>query len=564
MTPPHTRASSFTDVGVPDDLIDALAGRGIAKPFPIQARTIPPALAGRDVSGRAPTGSGKTLAFGIPLVANVERARPKRPRALVLVPTRELAAQVCRDLEWLGASRGVRVHAFYGGTKFEGQVKALRRGVDIAVACPGRLKDLIDQGIARLDGVDLVVVDEADRMADMGFLPEVRRLVDQTDAGRQTLLFSATLDGDVDELVQRYQHDPVRIDVVPDVVESRLEHHFWSVRHADRVATTAAVIRRVGPTVVFTRTRYGADRVARQLVQTGVEAVAIHGNRTQNQRERALRAFRNGDAQALVATDVAARGIHVDDVACVVHFDLPTDPKDYVHRSGRTGRAGATGIVVALAMPDRRKDTTKLLRELNLGLDVVEPDVDALPLGAPFEPKRSRRAGKRPPSMGAADRERRGHRSPARKPSGKTPKRRAQSPEDTKPGRAKRTTSHGRAGTAPHVSGGRAKARSKSSRRGEGPDKAAGPSDRTRFTGPRDSESRHERTGASAPSDGRTDHRGTGPRKSNSSGAARRSEKLRTSGSKPSGSAARKAKPARNKKRSGGPKRSGKNRGPSH
>jgi superfamily II DNA/RNA helicase len=431
---------TFADLGVPSDLIEALAGQGIGKPFAIQAETIPPALAGRDVSGRAPTGSGKTVAFGVPLVANVQRSRPKRPRALVLVPTRELAAQVSRDLARLGARRDVRVHAFYGGTAFEPQIKALRRGVDIAVACPGRLADLVNQGIARLDGVDLVVVDEADRMADMGFLPEVRRLVDQTDEHRQTLLFSATLDGDVDALVRRYQHDPVTVDVTPETGESRLEHLFWSVPHAQRIDVTARVIGRVGPTVVFTRTRHGADRVAKQLGRAGVDAVAIHGNRSQSQRERALRAFRSGQARALVATDVAARGIHVDDVACVVHFDLPTEPKDYLHRSGRTGRAGATGVVVALAMPDRRKDDDRLFRSLEVDVTLTDPDLDQLPIGPAAVPVRPRRPGRRDDDR----RDGKGPRSatgPRHKASGNRHMPQGKSPADTRPGRNKRSPS---------------------------------------------------------------------------------------------------------------------------
>ncbi len=433
---------TFADLGVPGDLVDALTTQGIAAPFAIQTETIPPALAGRDVSGRAPTGSGKTIAFGVPLVANVQRARPKRPRALVLVPTRELAAQVSRDLARLGAGRGVRVHAFYGGTRFEPQVKALRRGVDIAVACPGRLADLVNQGIARLDGVDLVVIDEADRMADMGFLPEVRRLVDQTDAQRQTLLFSATLDGDVDALVRRYQHDPVTIDVTPEVDESRLEHHFWSVPHAKRIEVTAQIVDRVGPSIVFTRTRHGADRVARQLERAGVEAVAIHGNRTQAQRDRALRAFRSGEARALVATDVAARGIHVDEVACVVHFDLPTDPKDFLHRSGRTGRAGAAGIVVALAMPDRRRADARLFGALDVDVTLDDPDIDRLPVAPaarrmrPQRPRRSRGDARPGTGSPAADKKR-------HEPSGTRRKPRTDSPADTRPGRTKGAPSKG-------------------------------------------------------------------------------------------------------------------------
>lgn len=380
---------TFAELGVPEDICDALDARGASQAFPIQTATIPAALSGQDICGRAPTGSGKTFAFGIPLLATVERARPKRPRGLVLVPTRELAAQVADDLAWMGASRGIRVHAFYGGVRFESQIKALRQGVDIAVACPGRLVDLVNQGILRLDGVDRVVIDEADRMADMGFLPEVKRIVDQTADDRQTWLFSATLDGDVDELVTRYQNDPFHADVTPDTPRVELTHYHWLVKHPDRIATTASIIARVGPTIVFTRTRHGADRAAKQLGQAGIAAAAIHGNRSQSQRQRALVEFASGQVQALVATDVAARGIHIDDVACVVHFDLPEDHKDYVHRSGRTGRAGSTGVVVALVMPDKRRNAKQLARTLGLDVTIDEVDVDLLP-EAPPPSKRAR------------------------------------------------------------------------------------------------------------------------------------------------------------------------------
>lgn len=380
---------TFAALGVPEDLCDALRAHHIDDAFDIQSATIPAALAGRDVAGRAPTGSGKTLAFGIPLVANVARAQPKRPRALVLVPTRELAAQVARDLVWLGSTRGTRVHSFYGGVGFDKQIKALRRGVDIAVACPGRLADLVKRGLVQLGDVDRVVVDEADSMADMGFLPEVKRLLDQTNAKRQTLLFSATLDGAVNVLVRRYQHDPVRCDVTPDEPEANITHHHWVVDRSERVGVTAALIERSGPTIVFSRTRHGADRLCRQLDKVGVRSVAIHGARSQNQRDRALQDFTSGRVRALVATDVAARGIHVDDVACVVHFYLPADPKDYVHRSGRTGRAGSEGQVVALIAGDQRKEARKLARVLDLDVDLGSPDVESLPKGA--EPARRTR-----------------------------------------------------------------------------------------------------------------------------------------------------------------------------
>jgi superfamily II DNA/RNA helicase len=381
--PTATAGPTFSDLGAPVWLGKNLARRGVTDPFPIQAATIPDALAGRDVSGRAPTGSGKTIAFGIPLVLRTGKAEPRRPRSLVLAPTRELAAQICDELRLLGHQH-LRIEAFYGGVGFDRQLKALRRGVDVAVACPGRLADLIERGDVRLDDVELVVIDEADRMADMGFLPEVKRLLDACRADRQTLLFSATLDGDVDVLVRRYQSDPVRHEHVRDEDEAdHAEHLFWSVDRADRVKTVAAIIERVGPTVVFCRTKHGCDRVAGQLERAGARAVAIHGGRNQSQRERALDQFRRGSARAIVATDVAARGIHVDGVACVIHFDPPAEAKDYVHRSGRTGRAGAGGVVISLVPNDMRKHVANLGRDLDRPVEFVRAAITSLPEGAP-------------------------------------------------------------------------------------------------------------------------------------------------------------------------------------
>jgi superfamily II DNA/RNA helicase len=380
---------SFAELGVPAPLCATLGRRGIEKPFPIQAATLPDVLAGRDVAGKAPTGSGKTLAFGLGIAARAAAAdgppRPRRPRALVLVPTRELAAQVQRELAaLLDERRDGPVAAIYGGVGYGPQRKLLARGVAAVVACPGRLEDLIATGDVVLDKVDLVVLDEADRMADMGFMPAVRRLLDRTPERRQTLLFSATLDGDVDALVRRYQHDPVRHEAVALAEEQDdVDHRFWTVTRDERVALTAEVIARTGPTIVFTRTRHGADRVAKQLGRAGVKAVPIHGRRSQAQRDQALHQFRTGRAPALVATDVAARGIHVDGVACVVHFDLPEEPKDYVHRSGRTGRAGATGTVVSLVVEDGHRATRALQREVGRTEPITAPDLDALGAGAP-------------------------------------------------------------------------------------------------------------------------------------------------------------------------------------
>src|SRR5712692_6176008 len=301
-------STPFAELGVPAELVRTLHARGIDSAFPIQALTLPDGLSGRDLCGRAPTGSGKTLAFGIPIVARVGRAEPRRPRGLVLVPTRELAAQVCGELEWLGKSRKLRVAAVYGGAGFGLQLKQLRRGVDVLVACPGRLTDLMERGEVDLDEVQLVVVDEADRMADMGFLPAVQRLLDRTPESRQTLLFSATLDGAVDTLVRRYQRDPSR-HLLPEDEHVNITHLFWEAERDERAQLTADVVKLAGPTIVFCRTKHGADQVTRRLEQRGVRSVAIHGNRSQGQRERALAAFSEGRFEALVATDVAARGI---------------------------------------------------------------------------------------------------------------------------------------------------------------------------------------------------------------------------------------------------------------
>jgi superfamily II DNA/RNA helicase len=366
---------TFATLGVANDLVAVLAGRGITEPFPIQAATLPDALAGRDVAGRAPTGSGKTLAFGLPIVSRVRKARPGRPRALVLAPTRELAAQIAAELAPLAAARTRTVHAFYGGTSFVPQRKALRRGVDIAVACPGRLADLLAQGDVALGDVEVVVVDEADRMADMGFLPDVRRLLDATDSQRQTLLFSATLDGDVAVLVRHYQHDPAHHEIAPTET-GPVDHHLWLVDDAERTERTVELAVASPSVIVFTRTRHGADRLTRRLAQTGINVAPLHGGRSQAQRDRALDAFRRGRVRALVATDVAARGVHVDGVACVVQYDLPADAKDYVHRAGRTGRAGADGTVVTLAAPAQRAAAEKLIAAVGAKVIVSSPGGD--------------------------------------------------------------------------------------------------------------------------------------------------------------------------------------------
>ena len=354
---------TFADLGVPAHLCARLAELGIAEPFPVQAATIPDALAGRDVCGKAPTGSGKTIAFGLPLLARVTPAASRRPKALVLVPTRELAAQVEDQLSQLSAGTKTKVLAVYGGAGMQRQMQALQRGVEVVVATPGRLKDLLERGSLRLDDVEIAVVDEADRMADMGFLPEVRRLLDMVRKDRQTLLFSATLDGDVDVLIKHYQHDPAHHEAVSMEEQGEVTHRFWAVSHADRIAVATAIVERSWPAIVFSRTRHGAERLSKQMNKAGIRSEAIHGDRSQSQRERALAAFGRGDVHVLVATDVAARGIHVDGVACVLQYDPPAVDKDYVHRSGRTGRAGAAGSVITLITPEKEKDVRKLQRE---------------------------------------------------------------------------------------------------------------------------------------------------------------------------------------------------------
>ncbi len=366
--------TTFADLGVPTSLVATLHGRGIDDPFPIQALTVADGLAGRDLCGRAPTGSGKTIAFGIPLAVRIGRAEPRRPRGLVLVPTRELAAQVSGELTWLGRDTKLRVAAVYGGTGYAHQLKAMRRGVDVLVACPGRLQDLIDRREVDLSAAEIVVLDEADRMADMGFLPAVRAILDLTPASRQTLLFSATLDGAVDTIVRAYQNDPVRHALPVDPEDgARSTHYFWRVKRDDRVAVTADVIANAGSTIVFCRTKHGTDALAKKLARLGARVETIHGNRSQSQRERALGAFAGGSVDALLATDVAARGIHIDDVGCVLHFDPPADEKDYTHRSGRTARAGARGTVISLVTPDLEKTVSRMQRTLKLPVGFTTP-----------------------------------------------------------------------------------------------------------------------------------------------------------------------------------------------
>ncbi|MEU7840400.1 DEAD/DEAH box helicase [Micromonospora sp. NPDC049114] len=373
---------SFAALGLPEPLVRALAQQGITSPFEIQRATVPDALAGRDVLGRGQTGSGKTLAFGLPMIArlaNRNRARPMRPRALVLVPTRELAMQVNDALVPLGKSVGIFLKTAVGGVPYDRQIDALRRGVEIIVATPGRLGDLIERGICQLDDVEVTVLDEADQMADMGFLPEVTELLAKTPANGQRLLFSATLDGDVDALVKRFMNDPVTHSTAPSTASvSTMDHHMLLIPPHEKFPVAASIAARDGRTMVFARTQLGVDRLVEQLAAVGVRAGGLHGGKTQRMRTKTLAEFREGRMNVLVATDVAARGIHVDGVTLVLHVDPPKDPKDYLHRAGRTARAGESGAVATLVLPKQRRTTLAMLEKAG-----VEPAETRVRLGDP-------------------------------------------------------------------------------------------------------------------------------------------------------------------------------------
>jgi superfamily II DNA/RNA helicase len=361
---PSPEPTPFTELGLPPKLVDALARVGLTTAFEIQARVLPDALAGRTLLGRARTGSGKTIAFGLPVLTRLassgQRRRPGAIRGLILVPTRELAGQVVDALEPLGRSLGLRTLAVYGGASMGKQISALRGGVDLVVATPGRLVDLIERRSATLDSVEVTVLDEADHLADLGFLPVVTQLLDMTPSDGQRLLFSATLDREVDKLVRRFLPDPAVHSVPDETPSGHVEHHTVEVRFGDKVGVAAQIAGADGRTLIFVRTKHGADRLAKQLSRVGVSAAAIHGDLRQSQRERALDGFTRGRIPVLVATDVAARGIHVDAVERVVHYDPANDPKTHLHRSGRTGRAGADGAVVTLVLPDQTREVERM------------------------------------------------------------------------------------------------------------------------------------------------------------------------------------------------------------
>ncbi|MET8966631.1 DEAD/DEAH box helicase [Streptomyces hydrogenans] len=374
-TPALPAVASFDELGLPAEVRELLTAQGVVTPFPIQAATLPNALAGRDVLGRGRTGSGKTLAFGLPLLARLagSRAEARKPRALVLVPTRELAQQVTDALAPYAGALRLRLATVVGGMSIGRQATALRDGAEVVIATPGRLMDLVERKDARLDRVEITVLDEADQMADMGFMDQVTGLLDLVRDGGQRMLFSATLDKNVDLLVERYLHDPVVHSVDPSAAaHATMEHHVLQVHGADKFATATEIAARDGRVIMFLATKAAVDRFTAHLRGSGVRAAALHGDKSQPLRTRTLERFRSGEVPVLVATNVAARGIHVDDIDLVVNVDPPADHKDYLHRGGRTARAGGSGTVVTLVLPDQRKDVLRLMADAGLRPTVTQ------------------------------------------------------------------------------------------------------------------------------------------------------------------------------------------------
>ena len=364
----------WADLGVDHNIIQSLSERGINEPFPIQELTIPDALKLSDVCGKAKTGSGKTLAFGIPTIQNLAQSEIRTiPRGLILVPTRELATQVKEELDPLCITKSLTVAAIYGGANIDEQIKNIKDGVDIVVATPGRMIDLLEREEIGLQSLEVVVLDEADRMADMGFLPQVEWILRRVQRKHQTLLFSATLDGVVNTLIQRYQDQPIMHEVeTKEITVEEMTHRFLHVHERDKVKVAAAIARPVSRTLIFSNTKAGCDRLVKKLLTEGIRAQAIHGDLRQNIREKALARFAAGKLPVLVATDVAARGIHVDGVEVVIHYDPPSDHKTYLHRSGRTARAGTDGLVVTLSLWDEELIVKRLQKRVGLDMELVE------------------------------------------------------------------------------------------------------------------------------------------------------------------------------------------------
>ena len=370
---------SFLDLGIEPAIVYQLKKQGITEPFEVQEAAIPDTMLGKDVCCRAPTGSGKTLAFGLPLIARCKPSEPGKPSSLIVTPTRELAEQICNVLTPLAKEMHLKVLAVYGGTSYTKHRRALEKGVDIVVACPGRLIDLMEQGSISLENIEIAVLDEADRMADMGFIDPVCFILDNCDRNRQVILYSATLDREVSKIVKKYQNSPVRIEVGPkEISMDSMKHHFWIIKKR-KIIITSDVIEKVGRTMIFCRTRRGVDRVARELKDERLRATAIHGGLTQRQRDRAMDQFIYGDCIALVATDVAARGIDVDGVQCVIHWDPPENGKAYKHRSGRTARAGATGTIVSLLQKKDKGKYKRIQKEVGINVGITDPILEKVP-----------------------------------------------------------------------------------------------------------------------------------------------------------------------------------------
>ncbi|MGP9694656.1 DEAD/DEAH box helicase [Brachybacterium sp. AOP25-B2-12] len=461
--------SDFARLGVPTPLVDALHELGITSPTPIQLATLPDSLAGRDVLGRGRTGSGKTFAFLLPLVtrlvASESRRSARRPRSIILAPTRELASQIGQSLEPLARTTNLTYTVVFGGVGQRPQVDALARGVDVLIACPGRLLDLMGQGFADLSAVEITILDEADHMADMGFLPMVRRILDKTPERGQRMLFSATLDEGVGKIVRQFLHDPVKHEA--DSASSpvgTMTHHVLEVSADDRNDVLLDLAAAPGRTIMFTRTKHGAKKLAKKLVASGVDAVELHGNLSQGARTRNLEAFGGGGATTLVCTDIAARGIHVDEVALVVHADPPVEHKAYLHRSGRTARAGESGTVVTVQTPDQRGDVSGLMRaakirpHIHSGVTATSPILAELAPGERvFGPVPDRTPAQQQPTGGgrSGGRSRRGGGQGAGSGSGRSGSPRRRSGEGSREG-------------AQHSGGGRTPARSGSSGRGQG------------------------------------------------------------------------------------------------
>ncbi len=371
---------SFEDLGVEPVIVEVLKKQGILEPFEVQLESIPHGMLGRDVCCRAPTGSGKTLAFGLPLLARTQEAEPRRPTSLILTPTRELAEQIFKVLDPLAYELQLYVLAMYGGSSYNKQFRSLDRGVDILVACPGRLIDMMERGAVSLEDVGVVVLDEADRMADMGFMEPVCKILDKCKSDRQTILFSATLDDEVADLVRDYQTDPVTIEVGPkEVTMESMTHYFWLLPNSKKSTISSEIIRKCGRTIIFCRTRNGVDRVGEEMQYDGMAIETLHGGLSQRQRDGAMSRFQHGECMALIATDVAARGIDVEGVNCVIHYDPPENGKAYKHRSGRTARGGASGIVISLVQKPQKKQYGKIQREVGIRVEFEPPEFTTLP-----------------------------------------------------------------------------------------------------------------------------------------------------------------------------------------